>query len=327
MIINEKPHFLEYLSGCQTLRLCEVAINKAIKESKGNVSHTFCYVEVQSEEMVKKVILADDRCYRHVKPEFRNYDLDLLAVSKEPNLIRDIPGYHTEEMAEVAVNANPRSVQWVSCEDPVVQERLTLKAIELNLQAMPSPKSKSLSEKVITRYKELCIEGNYFDVEWAPRLNFTQGQILNMLRARKQWIEAYKIFKLLNDDYKLIALEEELIKYRLDYMNVDDLLAIESLELLTRLLSVVSSKIVSLFFLHLLAGDERIKIKNILAVNGLFLKNIADDDQTEDFCLTAVRQNTESIKFVRTWTPAIRQLFTSKMETLNTTNKKIRLGK
>jgi hypothetical protein len=304
-LVLSNTYFIKYVPPlCQTLKMCDAAVKLMYKNDKANMCSDFSHVAKQTEESAKLAVSGDARCYKYLKEEFQTEEMRLLAVNNDGCSLASMKGYHSEAVATAAVKQWAKAVRYVNCEDAVVQEKLYLMAIEANLQAMPSPKETRLTEKVIARFKELSIEGNYFDEDWAATLGFTQERLYTMLELRKQWIEAHLIFRLLDGKHMLKALKADLLERRIELKESEIVrLHVMDSELVSLLLEKADPKSSRAYFLSLWKSGNSPKMEALLVFNGILLQYIPEGVQTEEMCITAVENNKSAIEYVKVWTP------------------------
>jgi hypothetical protein len=300
VILHESPSYIKFMVAFQTEELCDLAVSLEHKSDPHNIVTLFSEVKKQTLASATLAISGDARCYKYIEERFMSPEIDMLAVKADSWVIREIKGYHSPALAEAAVMGWAKAVQWINCEDPDVQERLQLVAIEANLQAMPSPKGAYVSQRVKDRFKALCIENNYFDEDWCPLFNLTQSQVYSMLSERRQWIESHRIFKLLDDAHKLKALKEGLMHYRIP-VTVDDLLKVVSTELLSLLLTLSEVDVRVKYFQ---VASVSI-VEKVVSLNGELLEYVPQDKHTEVICLAAVDNTPKALGYVKSWTDAL----------------------
>lgn len=226
MLLMKYPYMIMHVPAeYQSLELCRKLLDIEIKQDGANCCTFFSRLAYHDKEMADKAVSADARCLSSVNPDYIDSDTWKLSIESDPHAIKRYKGHIPSDLIDLVLENNAASVVTsilVNDEEYYLEnapdgwyENTMIKAIEKTLQAMPHPKKIS-NEKVRARYYELAQQGLYFDEHWAEELNYPSSFLYLILEKKQQWLESYKIFNLMNEEFQLMALDAGLMRYPLE---------------------------------------------------------------------------------------------------------------
>ena len=221
-ILNTDPWYIQFIPKViQTVEMCEVVCKEGNLENHHNYM-LVRHCEKQSKKMCLSIpedILPIVFSNLQYVDEYMTY----VAVKRDGRNLKYIPEHlQTKELVKLAVDDWAKSIRWSKLSNIQEQEEVQIYAINKNLQAYTcfTPATK----KVVDKYTELCIRDSYFPDDSEIAKSIPQENLYNMLIERHQWIEAWSIFNLLNDEYKIKFLNSKYINnYICSKINLDEI--------------------------------------------------------------------------------------------------------
>ena len=226
-VLNIDPWYIQFIPECdQTIKMCETVCSEINLQEY----HNYMLVQHCKNQSMQMCLNIKEDILPIVFSHLKHIDEHMcyVAIKNDGRNIKYVPEYlQTKELVKFAVDDWAKSIRWSKLSNINEQEEVQLYAIDKNLQSYIC--FNPATQKVIDRYAELCIRDSYFPDDLNIAKSIPQGNLYNMLIKRHQWIEAWSIFNLLNDEYKLKFLNSEYInnficsKINLDEINDHEL--------------------------------------------------------------------------------------------------------